>query len=217
MSKTPAQRARKHGDRAAVAPTTRSGQPVNPTNPTTTRSPERAQGNARLIIIAGLGASLFMFWYYHLLTLQQMTQLSGGLPMPDSLIGGFSPDYAHQLQTALDDAARGQLSYVHKTAGTIFPLLAGFTFLLVFGTWLKSKALRWGAFALVAVFTVVRLWGNVAVDSAVSPGADAGSAVLASALVVAGWVLLFLILVGAGAAALLARRERTTPVPASAD
>ncbi|BCT75038.1 hypothetical protein SCMU_08800 [Sinomonas cyclohexanicum] len=216
MSKTPAQRARKHGDRAAVAPAARPGKPANPT---TARTPEQAQGNARLIIIAGLGASVFMFWYYHLLVLSQMTQLSGGLAMPDSLILGFSPDYAHQLQGALDDAARGQLNYVHKTAGTIFPLVAGFTFLLVFGTWLKAKALRWGAFALVGVFAVVRLWGNVAVDNAVAPGADASSAVLAAVLVVLGWMLLFLILIGAGAAVLTARRarKRTTAGASSGD
>lgn len=214
MSKTPAQRARKHGDRAAVAPGARSGQPANPT---TSRTPEQAEGNARLIIIAALVASVFMFWYYHLLTLSQMTQLSGGLAMPDSLVGGFSPDYAHRLQGALDDAARGQLNYVHKTAGTIFPLVAGFTFLLVFGTWLKKRALRWTAFAAVVLFAVVRLWGNIAVDTAVAPGADAGTAVLASALVVAGWVLLFLILLGAGAAVLASRRSRTTPPPAPGD
>ncbi|GHG53609.1 hypothetical protein GCM10012320_24330 [Sinomonas cellulolyticus] len=205
MSKTPAQRARKHGERAAAAPAARSGKPANPT---TARTPEQAQGNARLIIIAGLGASVFMFWYYHLLVLTQMTQLSGGLAMPDSLILGFSPEYAHQLQGALDDAARGQLNYVHKTAGTIFPLVTGFTFLLVFGTWLKSKALRWTAFALVGAFAVVRLWGNIAVDNAVGPGADAGTAALASVLVVLGWALLFLTLIGAGAAVLASRRGR---------
>ncbi|GAB3269904.1 hypothetical protein GCM10027449_04420 [Sinomonas notoginsengisoli] len=213
MSKTPAQRARKHGDRAAVAPAAHAGPPANPT---TRRTPEQAQGNARLIIIAGLAASVFMFWYYHLLVLSQMAQLSGGLAMPDSLILGFSPDYAHQLQGALDDAARGQLNYVHKTAGTIFPLAVGFTFLLVFGTWLKRKALRWAAFALIAVFAVVRLWGNVAVDNAIAPGADAGSALLASVLVVAGWTLLFLVLIGAGAAVLTARRPSTT-TPADSD
>ncbi|MGT2463500.1 hypothetical protein [Sinomonas atrocyanea] len=135
--------------------------------------------------------------------------------MPDSLVGGFSPDYAHRLQGALDDAARGQLSYVHKTAGTLFPLITGFTFLLVFGTWVKGKVLRRVSFAVVVVFAIVRLWGNIAVDSALAPGADAGAAVLASVLVVAGWVLLFAILLGAGAAVLAARRRRTTPERAS--
>jgi hypothetical protein len=207
MSKTPAQRARKHGDRAAAAPGARAGQPVNPT---TQRTPEQAQGNAKLIIIAGLVASVFMFWYLHLLTLTQMTQLSGGLAMPDSLIGGFSPDYISQLRGAMDDDALGQLNYVHKTAGTIFPLAAGFTFLLVFGSWLKAKAQRWSAFALVAAFVVVRLAGNVAIDTALGSPADTGAAVLASVLVVAGWVLLVLMLAAAAAAVLLARRRRTT-------
>ena len=204
MSKTPAQRARKHGDRAAVAPGARAGQPANPT---TRRSPQQAEGNAKLIIIAGLVASVFMFWYLHLLTLQQMTQLSGGLAMPDSLLGGFTPEYIGQLAGTMDEAARGQLNYVHKTAGTIFPLVAGFTFLLVFGTWLTAKALRWAAFALVAAFAVVRLWGNVAVDTALASPTDAGAAVLASVLVVLGWALLLVQLLGAGAAVLLAQRR----------
>jgi hypothetical protein len=204
MSKTPAQRARKHGERAATASGARTGQPVNPT---TARTPEQAQGNAKLIVIAGLVATVFMFWYLHLLTLTQMTQLSGGLAMPDSLVGGFSPEYVAQLRSAMDDDALGQLNYVHKTAGTIFPLVAGFTFLLVFGTWLKAKALRWAAFALVAVFVVVRLWGNVAVDLALGSPADTGAAVLASVLVVLGWVLLVLTLAAAGAAVLTARRR----------
>ena len=204
MSKTPAQRARKHGDRAAVAPGARAGQPANPT---TQRTPQQAEGNAKLIIIAGLVASVFMFWYLHLLTLQQMTQLSGGLAMPDSLVGGFSPEYIGQLAGAMDADALGQLGYVHKTAGTIFPLVAGFTFLLVFGTWLKARAQRWAAFALVAAFAVVRLWGNVAVDAALASPADTGAAVLASVLVVLGWVLLLFMLLGAGAAVLLAQRR----------
>ncbi|GAB4100628.1 hypothetical protein [Sinomonas halotolerans] len=207
MSKTPAQRARKHGDRAAQAPGHRGGQPGRPLNPTTARTPEQAECNAKLIIIAGLVASVFMFWYLHLLTLQQMTQLSGGLAMPDSLVGGFSPDYVAQLRSAMDADALGQLSYVHRTAGTIFPLVAGFTFLLVFGTWLRGAVLRWAAFGLVALFVVVRLWGNVAVDGALATG-DGGQSVLAAVLVVAGWVLLVLMLAGAGAAVLAARRRR---------
>ena len=60
--------------------------------------PQKAQSNSKLIVIAGVVASLFLFWYLHLLTLNQMTQLSGGLAMPDSLVGGFSPDYIAQLQ-----------------------------------------------------------------------------------------------------------------------
>ena len=89
MAKTPAQRIKKHGAKAVVPDHTLP--PV--INTTTGRTPQKAQSNSRLIVIAGVVASLFLFWYLHLLTLNQMTQLSGGLAMPDSLIGGFSQDY----------------------------------------------------------------------------------------------------------------------------
>src|SRR5205807_1148524 len=146
-----------------------------------------AQGNAKLIVIAGLGASLFMFWYFHLLTLNQMTQLSNGLAMPDSMLAGFPPAYLERLRGVMDADSLGQLSYVHKTAGTIFALVFGFTFLLVIGTWVRARGARWAGFGLVLAFVVVRLWGNVTVDGALgSKPFDSGQAVLASVLVVAG-------------------------------
>ncbi len=117
-------------------------------NTTTQRTPpQKAQSNSKLIVIAGVVASLFLFWYLHLLTLNQMTQLSGGLAMPDSLIGGFSQDYIVQLREAMDDSARGQLNYVHKTAGTLFPLIFGFSWLLLIGTNVARKSWRWAMWA----------------------------------------------------------------------
>ena len=119
-------------------------------NPTTSRSPQKAQNNSNLILIAGVVASLFLFWYLHLLTLNQLTQLSGGLAMPDSLIGRLRPGYVEQLRAAMDDDARGQLNYIHKTAGTLFPLIFGFTWLLLIGTNVARKALRWALWAVPA-------------------------------------------------------------------
>src|SRR6476659_8655787 len=183
MAKTPAQRIKKHGANAAVPQ--HHLPPV--INPTTSRTPQKAQSNSRLIVIAGVVASLFLFWYLHLLTLNQMTQLSGGLAMPDSLIGGFSPDYIAQLRAAMDDAARGQLNYVHKTAGTLFPLIFGFSWLLLIGTNVARKTLRWALWAVPLLFVVARLWGNVAIDSVLAAEtADAGAVALASGLTVAG-------------------------------
>lgn len=88
MAKTPAQRIRKHGAKAVVP----AHQLPPVINPTISRTPERAQSNSNLIVIASVVASLFLFWYLHLLTLNQMTQLSSGMAMPDSLVGGFSAD-----------------------------------------------------------------------------------------------------------------------------
>jgi ABC-type multidrug transport system fused ATPase/permease subunit len=205
MAKTPAQRIKKHGSKAAVPQ--HHLPPV--INPTTDRSPQKARGNSNLIVIAGVVASLFLFWYVHLLTLDQLRQLSGGLAMPDSLVGGFDTAYVGELHAAMNDDARGQLNYVHKTAGTLFPLIFGFTWLLLIGTSVASKVLRWALWTVPMLFVVVRLWGNVAIDSALAAGtSDAGQVSLASGLTIAGWVLFVLSLL-AGAAAVLWRRNRS--------
>jgi hypothetical protein len=209
MAKTPAQRIKKHGAKAAVPQ--HHLPPV--INPTTARTPEKARNNSNLIVIAGVVASLFLFWYLHLLTLDQLRQLSTGLPMPDSLVGGFDPGYVGQLQAEMDQDARGQLNYVHKTAGTLFPLIFAFTWLLLIGTNVARKALRWALWALPLLFVVIRLWANVAIDGMLaSDGPDAGQVALASGLTVAGWVLLVLSLLAGGVAVFLGtgRRRRET-------
>ncbi|AXJ10085.1 hypothetical protein [Arthrobacter sp. PM3] len=204
MAKTPAQRIKKHGANAAVPQ--HHLPPV--INPTTSRTPQKAQGNSNLIVIAGVVASLFLFWYLHLLTLNQLTQLSGGLAMPDSLVGGFDQGFVGQLRGAMDADAVGQLNYVHKTAGTLFPLIFGFTWLLLIGTNVARKGLRWALWALPLLFVVVRLWGNAAIDGMMSAGTvDGGQVALASALTVAGWVLLVLSLAAGGAAAFMGRKR----------
>ena len=203
MAKTPAQRIKKHGANAAV-PQYHLPAVINPS---TTRTPQKAQSNSNLILIAGVVASLFLFWYLHLLTLNQLTQLSGGLPMPDSLIGGFDRGFVEQLRSAMDGDARGQLNYVHKTAGTLFPLIFGFTWLLLIGTNVARKPLRWALWAVPLLFAGIRLWGNSAIDAVMSAGTlDGGQVAVASGLTVAGWVLLVLSLIVGGAAVFLGRK-----------
>ncbi|MEO5321030.1 hypothetical protein PV761_20885 [Arthrobacter sp. CC3] len=204
MAKTPAQRIKKHGSKATVP----AHQLPPVINSTTSRSPQKAQGNSNLIVVAGVVASLFLFWYLHLLTLNQMTQLSGGLAMPDSLVGGFSTEYVGQLRAAMDDDARGQLGYVHKTAGTLFPLIFGFSWLLLIGTNVAVKTVRWALWMAPILFVIIRLWANAAVDAALAPATpDASAVAAASALTVGGWVLLFLSLMAGGAAVFLGRRD----------
>jgi hypothetical protein len=204
MAKTPAQRIKKHGAKVVVPE--HHLPPV--INPTTTRSPRKAQSNSNLIVIAGVVASLFLFWDLHLLTLNQLTQLSGGLPMPDSLVGGFDQGFVEQLRRVLTGDALGQLNYVHKTAGTLFPLIFGFTWLLLIGSNVAAKPLRWALWSLPLLFVVARLWGNVAIDAMMSaPTLQPGQVALASALTVVGWVLLVLSLLAGGTAVMLGRRS----------
>ncbi len=212
MAKTPAQRIKKHGTNAVVP----QHQLPSVINPSTSRTPQKAQSNSTLILIAGVVASLFLFWYLHLLTLNQLTQLSNGLAMPDSLVGGFDQGFVEQLRAAMDEDARGQLNYVHKTAGTLFPLIFGFTWLLLIGTNVTRKGLRWAMWALPVLFAAVRLWGNSAIDSMMSSDTlDAGQVALASSLTVAGWVLLVLSLAAGVAAVFLVRKRASAPAPAA--
>jgi hypothetical protein len=212
MAKTPAQRIKKHGAKAAVP----QHHLPSVINPSTGRTPQKAQNNSNLIVIAGVVATLFLFWYVHLLTLNQLTQLSGGLAMPDSLIGGFDQGYVEHLRAAMDGDARGQLNYVHKTAGMLFPLIFGFSWLLLIGTNVARKPLRRALWAAPLLFAVVRLWGNAAIDAMMSADTvDAGQVALASGLTVAGWVLLVLSLVAGGAAIVLGRKRASPAAPAT--
>lgn len=205
MSKTPAQRIKKHGSKAEVP----QHQLPAVINPSTARTPQKAQSNTNTILIAGVVASLFLFWYVHLLTLDQLRQLTDGLAIPDSMFGGFDANHIAQLRTIMDDDARGQLNFVHKTAGTLFPLIFGFTWLLLIGTNVAKKSLRWALWALPLLFVVVRLWANVTIDSVLANAAPSGDQVaLASVLTVAGWVLLVLSLLAGGAAVVMGGRRR---------
>ena len=204
MGKTPAQRAAKHGEKAQLP----AGAQV-PANPTTQRTPQQAKTNANLVVIAATATALFMFWYYHLLVLNQMTQLSGGLAMPDSLIGGYDMEYLAALRSVLDADALGQLSYVHKTAGTLFPLIFGFAWLLIIGLNTRRRSLRWVLWAFPILFVIADLWENVAIDGVLgSAELAAGDAGLASILTVARWVLLGLSLVASVLAVFSARPGR---------
>ncbi|MDQ0707821.1 hypothetical protein QFZ52_000473 [Arthrobacter woluwensis] len=222
MSKTPAQRIKKHGSRADVPDTApppvinplrqraaarqsapQSGQP-QPGQP----SAQQPQSSAKMLVIAAVVAALFMFWYLHLMALSQMTQLSGGLTMPDSRVFGFDAAAIDQLRAAMNDAARGQLNWVHKTAGMLFPLLFGLAWALVIGVNTTRSWFRTILWSLTGLFVVVRVVGNFAIDGLFATAAPSDGAVAwASILVVAGWVLFVLCLVSA-VLVLLPRRKK---------
>ncbi|MFC8302791.1 hypothetical protein ACFUCV_03805 [Specibacter sp. NPDC057265] len=202
MAKTPAQRAAKHGE-AATPPIAAAGSPQ--------RTPQKAQSNANLLLIAGSVAALFLFWYFHLLTLNQMSGISGGLAMPDSMVLGFDVAHVETLRAAMDDDALGQLQFVHKTAGMLFPLVFALISMTVIAMNVAKRAIRRMLWIIPIVFAAIQLWANVAIDNMLGADVlDAGSVTLASTLVVLSWLFLVLSLVAMGVSLFLGRRRRHT-------
>ncbi|WP_298254493.1 hypothetical protein [uncultured Arthrobacter sp.] len=200
MARTRAQIARKHSTGAPP-----SGVPET--------QPQRQRSNGSLVVIAAAVAAMFLFWYFHLLALGQMTQLADGLTMPDMMIGGYDVGYVERLRTAMDDDARGQLSYLHKTAGTLFPLIFAFAWLLLIQLNTGNRRLRWVLWSPVLLFVVADLWENIAIDTVLAqatPGA--GDVLLASTLTVLRWALLLASLVG-GAVSVFGRRRTVQEEP----
>ena len=182
------------------------------------RSGQQPKSNANLILVAAVATTLFMFFYLHLMVLDQMTQLSNGMAMPDSLVGGYSMEYLADLRSVMDSDALGQLSYVHKTAGTIFPLMFGFTWLLIIGLNASGRAKRWVLWAAPILFVIVDLWENVAIDAALgSDTLTSADATLASVLTVARWVLFALSLLASLVAVFSKRRPPAATAGAPAD
>jgi hypothetical protein len=204
MAKSHGQRIRKHGPAAATTP---AGGHRSATggNPPEAGGPAR---NGNLILIPAVAAAVFLFWYFHLLTLDQLAQLAGGLPMPDSLPGGYNAAYVDQLRAAMDADALGQLNYVHKTAGTLFPLIFGIAWLLLIQLATDRPGLRRLLWVPVLLFVAVDLWENFAIDAMLGGGSpDAGTVARASTLTVARWAL-FALSCAAGLVAVFVPRRR---------
>jgi hypothetical protein len=160
-------------------------------NPSTQRSPEKAASNGSLILVAGFVVVLFLFWYYHLLVLNQMTDLSNGLAMPDQMIGGYSAGHVEALRQAMDADAVGQLNYVHKTAGLLFPLFLALVTMLAVNINTSRGMGRWLLWAVPMLFAVVDLWENRAIDALFTGALDPAAVSLASTLTTTRWILLF--------------------------
>ncbi|MDY6055755.1 hypothetical protein [Micrococcus sp.] len=168
----------------------------------------RQEGSPAMLVTALIGTTLFIGAYFHLLALNQMTQLSGGLAMPDNMLG-YGPEHIAALAAAMDEAARGQLNWVHKTAGVIFAVTVALTVSAV-GAWrLRQTAAKWGALALGVTFAVVDIWEGLAIEAAIAAGGP--GAELASALTLTRWVLLALIALSVPAMLVLGRRRRHRP------
>ena len=168
------------------------------------------EGSPAIPVSALIVTTLLVGAYLHLLVLQQMTQLSGGLAMPDSMLF-YGQDHVRALSEAMDEDARGQLNWVHKTAGVIFPVAVALTLAAV-GAWrLRPVAAKWAALGVGVLFAVVDIAENIAIEQAIAAGG--AGAELAAALTFTRWVLLALIALAVAVMLWAGRRRRRPAAP----
>ncbi|WP_261624962.1 hypothetical protein [Nesterenkonia marinintestina] len=164
------------------------------------RSPAGASGggavrsNPRLLVYALVLVTLFLFAYLHLFAMPQMTYFAGGFSMPGARLGGFDVEDVERLRSVMDDDARGQLTFLHRTAGILFPVSAFLSAWASAGLLMRGKVLRWLVLAAAAVFMVVDIVKTFMIDHILGSAELSESAVAtASSLTVVSWVLLVVV------------------------
>lgn len=166
-----------------------------PTQPAAAPTPSPssdAKSNPMLLISAGLFTAVFLFVYYHVLTLNQMTDLSNGLAMPDQRIFGYTLSDIQALKSVMDDDAVGQLNYLHKTAGLLFPLIAASFSMLALARWIPVRKQRWLAFSAPLLFAVSDIVENFVIDALFTGDPTSGAVFVASLLTTVRWVTLLI-------------------------
>ena len=66
------------------------------------------EGSPGILVFAVLVVTAFIAFYYHILALQGMEQLTGGMSMLDHRLGGFDVADVERLAERMDDDAMGQ-------------------------------------------------------------------------------------------------------------
>ena len=151
------------------------------------------QSSPRILVYALLGITLFMGLYLYAYAMPQLTYFADGLSMPGARLTGYDAADIAALQAAFEDDAQGQLNFVHKTAGIIFPvlvLLASWATLglLATGWW------RWAVVAGAGIFAAVDITENFLIDRILTQDpVDVEAVAVSSAMTVLSWGLLILV------------------------
>ena len=174
------------------------------------RQANQQEGNPGILVFAVLAVTVFMAFYYHVLALQGMQQLTGGMSMLDHRLSGFSVTDVELLSDRMDDAAMGQYNWVHITAGRIFPVLMGLSVIAV-GLWtLRSTVAKWGAVVAAIAYAALDMWGSMTRETALMESTQANVS-LASTLTILQWLLLALLVVWIAAMLILKFIGRNSP------
>ena len=148
----------------------------------------RQEGSPGILVLAVLAVTLFIGFYYHILALQGMQQLTGGMPMLDHHVSGFTLTDVEHLAERMDDDALGQYNWVHITAGRIFAVMMGLSVIAV-GLWtLRTQLAKWGAVAAAVVYAALEIWASITREAALHDITEANTS-LGSTLTVLQWLI----------------------------
>ncbi len=152
------------------------------------RQAGRQEGSPGILVFAVLAVTLFIGFYYHILALQGMQQLTGGMCMLDHHLSGFTVTDVERLAERMDDDALGQYNWVHITAGRIFPVMTGLSVIAI-GLWtLRSKLAKWSAVVAAVVYAVLEIWASITRETALYEVTETNVS-LASTLTVLQWLV----------------------------
>lgn len=151
-------------------------------------------GSPGILVFAIIAVTLFIGFYYHVLALQGMQQLTGGMSMLDHRLAGFNASDVEQLAGRMDDAALGQYNWVHITAGRIFPVMLGLSLVAVALWTLGNQWAKWTAFGVAVGYAALEIWAAGTRETALHDMTEA-NVQLASSLTIAQWMALIGIII----------------------
>lgn len=170
----------------------------------------RQEGSPGMLVLAVLAVTLFIGFYYHILALQGMQQLTGGTPMLDHHVSGFTITDVEHLAERMDDDALGQYNWVHITAGRIFPVMLGLSVISV-GLWtLRTKLAKWGAVVAAVIYAGLEIWASITREAALHDITEANAS-LASTLTVLQWLIFAFLIIWIAAMLVLKFIGRNNP------
>jgi len=158
------------------------------------RQANRQEGNPGILVFAVLAVTAFIAFYYHILALQGMEQLTGGMSMLDHRLAGFTVSDVERLAERMDGDVMGQYNWIHITAGRIFPIMMALSVITV-GLWtLRTKLAKWAAVMIGIGYAALEMWASFTRERALLDVTEANVS-LASSLTIAQWLLLMLLII----------------------